>query len=113
MNYSVYDEDNIHVNVKGIARVERCVAEFDVWELQKTPFSKFKVKIIESTDGIFTGYTNLILKNLEDGSPDGEAGHGATVEEALENTLKYFMEMLNERQELTEDDFEWADPDDF
>lgn len=41
------------IEIRGIARIEKLVAEFDVIELEKTPCSKFKVKIYESPDGAF------------------------------------------------------------
>ena len=106
-------EDWRNVIIDGIARIEKCVGEFQIWELQKTPFGKFKVKIFERKDGSFAGFTNIGIKNLEDGSPENGVGFGRTISEALENTLKHFMEMLNQRKELFENDFEWAHPDDF
>ncbi|MFZ3589954.1 hypothetical protein ACOI1C_11895 [Bacillus sp. DJP31] len=101
------------INIQGIARIEKVVGEFIVWELDKTPYGKFKVKIIENLQGTFTGYPNIELKNKEDGSPEWVSGMGQTIDEALEDTLKCFLEMINEREELTEDNFEWSDRYDF
>lgn len=101
------------IRIKGIAKIDKCVAEFAVWEFDKTPWAKFKVKVFESDDGKFTGYTNLQLKSLLDGSPEAGVGHGNTIEEALEDTIHYFMSMLNEREDLSDKDFEACNPYDF
>jgi hypothetical protein len=100
------------LKLKGIARIEKCVAEFDIVELKKTPYSKFKVKIYEDTTGFFRGYTNLRIK---DGTGDAcsGVGHGNTIEEALEDTVLYFLKMLDEKEAWMEDEFECADPYDF
>jgi len=101
------------VSINGIARIEKCVAEFQVWELNKTPFGKFRVKIYERPDGTFAGFTNIQLKSPKDGSAECGVGYGSTVSEALEDTVKYFLDLLKDRETLTEGDFEWAHPDDF
>lgn len=100
------------IKIEGIARIEKSVAEFDVVELEKTPYSKFKVKIYESPDGTFTGYTNLRVKD-ETGDACGGLGHGETVEEALKDTIEYFLNMIDENQDISEEDFECSDPFDF
>jgi len=101
-----------NIKIKGIARIEKCVAEFDVLELNKTPYSKFKVKIYENSTGNFTGYTNLRIKDgLGDAS--GGVGYGSTIEEALEDTVVYFLNILDEKEYWQEEDFECADPYDF
>ena len=33
-----------NIKIEGIANIEKCVGEFNVGELLKTPYSKFKVK---------------------------------------------------------------------
>jgi hypothetical protein len=100
------------LKINGIAKIEKCVAEFDVWELNLTPWGKFKVKIFEGFDGNYTGHTNLMLRN-EDGSPEAGVGFGSTVEEALNDTINYFLKMLGERENINKNDFESADPYDF
>jgi hypothetical protein len=102
-----------NIKIEGISRIEKCVAEFQVWEIGRIPSSKFKVKIFEDQNGHFTGFTNLGIKSLLDGSPEFGVGSGKNIAEALENTVNYFVDELNKRQDLTEEDFEWADPDDF
>ncbi|MCM0649722.1 hypothetical protein NBE98_15255 [Clostridium swellfunianum] len=58
------------------------------------------------------------IKNHEDGSLDGTAGFGNSPDEALEDTLKYFMELINDyeqlyKRELNEEDVEWSAFEDF
>jgi hypothetical protein len=102
-----------HISVSGIANIRKCVGEFNVYELKKTPWAKFKVKIYEDKNGLYVGYTNLLLKD-EGGSPYCGVGYGDTVVEALEKTIKCFMKMLDEKENLNEaTDFESADPYDF
>lgn len=100
------------IDVKGIAFIEKCVAEFNIGELIKTPYSKFKVKVFEKKDGTYMGFTNLQLKD-DDGVSYAGVGHGKTIEEALEDTIKYFLSMINKKKNLSEKDFECADPYDF
>lgn len=101
------------INIDGIARIDKCDGEFQVWELNKTPYAKFKVKVFESKGRSYVGYTNIRIKNTFDGSPENGVGFGNSITEALEDTLKNFMELINEREEFFESDFEWSDPDDF
>ena len=101
-----------NLKIDGVARIDKCVAEFDVWELNLSPWGKFKVKIFEGSDGRYTGHTNLRLKS-KDGSPEGGVGFGSTVEEALNDTINYFLNMLRKHENLNENDFESADPYDF
>lgn len=102
-----------NIKIDGIARIEKCVGEFQVWELHKTPYGKFKVKVFERIDGSFAGFTNISIKNMDDGSTESGVGFGSSIAEALEDTLKNFMELLDQRAEFFESDFEWAHPDDF
>ncbi len=100
------------IKIKGIACIEKCVGEFNIGELLKTPYGKFKIKIYEKQNGKYAGYTNLQLKD-EDGCPYAGVGHGETVEEALKDTIEYFLSMVNEKQNINEEDFECSDPFDF
>lgn len=105
------------IKIDGIVAIEHCVAEFNVIELEHTPWRKFRVKVFEDTKGRFTGYTNLMLKDeTEDKTPYPGLGHGNTISEALEDTINHFMEMINQRSDkdcLNESDFESVDPYDF
>lgn len=113
-------EDGISMNswkdikIEGVNKIDKFVAEFDIWAIKKVPFAKFKVKIYEGCDGKYTGYTNIRIKNKIDGSPEGGIGFGLNVAEALQDTIKYFMEQINLiGGELTENDIEYSDPNDF
>ncbi|WP_368907016.1 hypothetical protein, partial [Bacillus wiedmannii] len=102
------------INIKGIPTIEKCVAEFRIWEIGTIPSAKFKIKIYENQKGHFNGFTNLGIKI--NNCPEFGVGSGKSIEEALENTIEYFMNEINEQKklkELTDDDFEWAHPDDF
>lgn len=56
-----------------------------------------------------TGYTNLLIKDKE-GCPYPGVGRGLSVEDTLKDTIRNFLEMLNEKESWHEDDFEIADP---
>lgn len=92
-------DDWKNIRIPGIANIRKCVAEFEVHELIKTPYGKFKVKIYEDKHGHFTGYTILQLKD-SDGCPFCGVGYGETVNEALKDTIKYFLRMLDEKAEI-------------
>ncbi|GMK47064.1 hypothetical protein PghCCS26_41940 [Paenibacillus glycanilyticus] len=101
-----------NIKISGIASIRKCVGEFEVGELIKTPYSKFIVKVFEGSEGDFTGYTNLLVKD-KDGTPYPGIGRGFNVEETLRNTILNFLEMLDMKEIWHEDDFEIADPFDF
>jgi hypothetical protein len=98
---------------EGIAKIEKCVAEFTIWELNKTPYGKFKIRIFEGNDDTFSGYSNIKIKQLEEDSSECAVGFGKDITGALEDTLKNFIKMINVREEWNEEHFEWAHPDDF
>lgn len=100
------------ISIKGIAKIEKCVAEFNVTELEKTPHGKFKVKIYERQVGGYVGYTNLQVKDI-DGCPYCGIGYGETVDEALEDTINYFLKMISQKKKISKDDFECMDAYDF
>lgn len=95
-----------------VACIEKLISEYTIWESEKTPHGKFKIKIYRSSTGIYSGYTNL---RLSDGNGDfcGGCGTGKTEEAALEDTLNNFFEMLSEKDVLKEGDFQYSDPYDF
>lgn len=100
------------IKIEGIGSIEKCVGEFNIIETLKTPYGKFKIKIYERQNGRYVGYTNLQLKD-EDGCAFPGVGHGETLEEALRDTIEYFLNMINEKQSISEEDFECSDPFDF
>ena len=100
------------IRIPGIARIDRVVAEFDVWTDGMTlPFAKFKVKIVERTDD-FLGVVNVAIKNQVTGYPEWIGGNGWSVEEALEDAIRYFLREVEKYappRPLTDEDFEWSD----
>lgn len=101
-----------NIRIQGIAHIEKCVGEFDIIETTKTPYGKFKVKIYEKQNGRYVGYTNLQLKD-DDGCAYPGVGHGTTVEDTLQDTIEYFIKMIDEKQAVREEDFEISDLFDF
>lgn len=103
------------IKVDGVIKIEKVVAEFNVWSIQKLPFPKFKVKIRENSAGGFSGSTNVAVRSLLDNEPDWTTGFGNTISESLEDTVKSFFETIEgiEETNLSEDDFVWSDPHDF
>ncbi len=102
------------IRIEGISKIDRCVAEFDVWAIPTVPYAKFKVKVFMNVQGNYTGYTDLTIKSPLDGSPEGGIGFGLSIDEALEDTLKYFMDLVQKRGgKLFEEDIEYVEPSDF
>lgn len=106
-------EDWKNIIINGIARIEKCVAEFQVWELNITPYGKFKVRIYEKINGKFIGYTNIKTKNPLDGSFECGVGYGDSISLALKDTIDNFLILLKEYLPICEEDFEWMDSSDF
>jgi len=102
-----------NVSINGVSSIDKVVAEFNVWSMQKLPFPKFKVKIREEQSGAFFGSTNLAVKSQIDGEPDWISGYGNTITAALEDTINSFFSTLHGYSELVEEDFVWADIHDF
>lgn len=96
----------------GIAKIEKFVAEYNIWELNIIPSAKFKIKIYESSDHTYTGYTNI---HIADGLGDFccAVGYGKTQEIALENTISEFFKLTARKNIWEEQDFRYADSSDF
>ena len=98
---------------EGVAKIEKLVAEYNIWELNIIPCGKFKVKIYENTNNnLYTGYTNILVAD-ELGSFYCAVGYGETEELALEDTITEFFKMVSRKAEWEEQDFQYADPYDF
>lgn len=100
------------VKFDKIASIEKLVAEFYVMEFQKTPYSRLRVKIVENQLGFYKGFTNVQIRD-EAGFFFECVGFGNTIEDALEETIKYFLETLDEKELWNDDDFDWSDIADF
>jgi hypothetical protein len=102
-----------HLKVEGLGPVSRQVAVFQIGPpLTHLPFACFKVKVIERPDGSYLGVPNVARRSV-DGSPDWIAGLGPSIEEALEDTLRWFARSARMGDAATEEDFVWADPEEF
>src|SRR4051812_27297646 len=101
------------LRVEGLGPIERVVAVFQIGPpLERLPFPCFKVKVIEHANGSFVAVLNVAPRG-PDGHRDGQAGLCDTVEEALEDALRRFARVVNERQPFSESDFAWSDPTEF
>ncbi len=100
------------IKVDGIAAIEKCVAEFNICGLSKIPYSKFKIKIIESNKGYYNGKSDLQVIDATN-SYYCAVGYGKSIEEALENTINNFLEMISENKEWGENEFKFSDSFDF
>ena len=76
------------------------------------PCGKFKIKIYESSNHTYSGYTNIHIAD-ELGSFCCVVGHGKTQEEALEDTVSEFFKMTKRKNTWEEQDFQYADSYDF
>ena len=97
---------------QGAAKIEKLVAEYNIWELNIIPCGKFKIKIYESSNHTYSGYTNIHIAD-ELGSFCCVVGHGKTQEEALEDTVSEFFKMTKRKNTWEEQDFQYADSYDF
>lgn len=48
-----------------------------------------KIKIFESQDGKFYGYSDIKIIRKLNNTPEGAVGHGDLIESALEDTVNY------------------------
>ena len=104
-----------NLKIENVSKIEKTVAEFTIWMVGVLPYAKMKIKIFESQSGWLTGRTDLQIKRKFDGSPECAIGHGGTIEEALEETIKCFNQMLKEDglEKLTEENTEYSEYSDF
>ncbi|MDI4649671.1 hypothetical protein [Cohnella hashimotonis] len=106
------DADWTRLKVEGVARIEKLVAEYVITQLD-VPTGRFRVRIYESANHWFMGITNLRIKNTTDGCPEAGVGNGQSITEALEDTLRNFMQLLLEDRVITDDDFVFVDYNEF
>lgn len=100
------------LQISGVAKIEKCVGEYNIWELNKSPYGKFKVKVFESADGKFTGYSNLQVVDST-GSFYCAVGRGMSISKALEDTVHQFFEMVSIKEVWEEKDFQCSDSFDY
>ena len=100
------------IQIQGIAKIDKLVSEYNIWELHISPYAKFKIKIYEKSNNLFTGYTNIQIVD-ELGSFYCVSGYGKTEEEALENTILQFFEVTARKDKWEKEDFQFMDSSDF
>lgn len=96
------------LRIEGIARIEREVAKFLVDPVPPALPMGFRIKIVERQDGDFIGYSEIAVKDAK-GQPDGTSGRGATIEEALADTVQAVLRTANDNPPV-DDDSIWWDP---
>ncbi len=101
----------------GIIRVDRVVAEYDIWlDASLFPFPKMRVKILERSEADFLAVANLRRRNTKTREPEDVAGLGSSADESLRDLLGRFVSEARQNlppDGLVEADFEWSAPDDF
>ena len=100
------------IKINGIVKIERLIDEFEIWEYNKIPYGKFKVRVYEAPDGCFIGRTNLMVVDKTNDFCAG-VGHGETVCEALYDTIRYFYSLIDEVDDLSPKCFKYVDTVDF
>lgn len=97
---------------QGIAKIEKLVGEYNIWELEKSPYGKFKIKIYIDSNNIYSGYTNLQVLDAM-GDYYCAVGHGKTEDDALKDTVQEFIKMVSRKNDWIESDFQCSDSFDF
>lgn len=95
-----------------IAKIEKLVGEYNIWELNKSPYGKFKIKIFLDFEGFYSGYTNIQVID-KTGDYYCAVGHGRTEELALKDTIAEYLRLVSWKQDWKDSDFKWAEASDF
>jgi hypothetical protein len=100
-----------HLKIEGLGPVSRQVALFQVGP----PLSNLPLRQLQGEGP--RAPRRLVPRGAErrseDGSPDWIAGLGASIEEALEDTLRWFARSTEAGGGTTEGAFVWAAPEEF
>ena len=101
----------------GIIRVEKIVAEFDVWlDASLFPLPRMRVKVIERSRDDYLAVANLRRRDAISHEPEGISGLGNTIDESLSDLLTGFVAEARKNVPVggfDESDFEWSAPEDF
>lgn len=95
-----------------VAKIDKLIAEYKVWELDRSPYGSFKIKVYRDTSGLYSGYTNLQVVD-ELGDFYCAVGHGRSEDEVLANTLSEFHKLTSWKEAWDETDFQFIDPCEF
>lgn len=103
------------IKFENVEKLEKLVCEYNVWMHTLLPYGKMKIKIYEDQDNNFTGYTDIKIKRKFDNISEASVGYGKTQEEALKDTIHWFIQILKEDYPngLYEEDIEYVDIYDF
>ena len=100
----------------GIRRIDRVVAELDVWLDHSFPFARIKVKVIERGRDDFLAVANVSVRNLTSREREYISGLAGTSDDAVRDLLTRFVAGVRDNTPaggLSEADFEWSAPEDF
>ncbi len=100
------------ITYNEIAKIEKLIGEYNIWELEKSPFGKFKIKIYLDFNGFYSGYTNIQVID-KTGSYYCAVGHGTTEEMALRDTISEYLRLVSWKQDWEASDFLWSEASDF
>ena len=100
------------IKIDDIAEIEKVVAEYEIGEIKKTPWGKFRVKVLEKQSGTFVAITNLMYID-KTGFENAGYGEGSSEEEALEKAIRDLMQWLPDDKAVSDKDFTVSDPYDF
>ncbi|EBS7636900.1 hypothetical protein CDR68_24955 [Salmonella enterica] len=108
------------MKIHNVSKIEKVAAEFVIWMIGIIPGAKVKIKIFESQDGGYTGFTNVKIIRKFDNSSESAVGFGKSVDESLENTINYFLSIINNDypeelypEGLSEEHIEYVEDSDF
>ena len=90
------------LKINKVEKIEKCVAEYQIWMHTILPYGKMKIKIYENQDKTFIGLTDIRIKRKFDGSYEGGVGYGYSIEEALKDTIEWFINVVNSEYPMTE-----------
>ncbi len=96
------------LKITGVSRIRREVARFLVEPVRDDLPMGFRIKIEEDQDGHFFGYPEIAILDPA-GTPDFTSGRGATIEEALSDTMEYLLKTLEDKPTISPDAI-WWDP---
>lgn len=108
------------LKISKVEKIEKCVAEYQIWMHTILPYGKLKIKIYEDPNRVYTGFTDVCIRRKFDGTFEGGVGWGKSIEDALEDTIKGFIAIVNEDYPedkyphgLSEEDIQYTECSDF
>ena len=87
------------LRIDGVSRIWREVACFTVEPIHDDLPMGFRIKILEDQQGHFVGRPEIAIRDAQ-GTPDWISGMGCGIEEALADTVKYFLQTLKDKPKI-------------